>query len=99
MDRASARRLIRERAGQMAPIPHAVERMIERRIDRQSVKRCLERGTLVEGPARDIASQQWRCTIEAQLDGVLWRIVVEIPEDGLLVITVIDVRRAKPRRR
>lgn len=72
-------------------IPHAVQQMIRRRIDRLSVIRCLKRGVVTEGPAPELGTGNWRCVMEAQIDGERLRVVVEIPTEGLLVITAVLV--------
>ncbi len=96
MKPAEAQRAIRQRAAHslnVVLLPHALQRMRTRRIDALQVVRSLQRGTITEGPYRHIKSGQWRCNVEATINGDLLRVVVEIPDAPPLleVITVIGL--------
>jgi len=94
---AEARKVIRERAQSslnIAPTRHALAQMRARKIDRLQVERCLQRGSITEGPYVPTNSRtgNWRCAVEARVSGDWVRVVVEIAEAALLeVITVIAV--------
>ncbi len=94
MKQSEALKTIRARAADsqnVLLIHHARVQMRKRGVDVLQVVRCLQRGSITEGPYRDMKSGQWRCNVEAKAGGELIRVVVEIPEKPpyLEVITVI----------
>jgi len=98
MNPADALRIIRERAadsGCVVILPHARDRMVERKIDRLEILRVLRAGAITDGPWVDARSDNERCRLEGQVDGEWIGVVVEIPENrpDLLVVTVIDLDR------
>jgi hypothetical protein len=71
--------------------------MLERHIDFLDVQRCLQGGSITEGPyvPTDSRTGAWRCNVEGLMDGQRLRVVVELPDDppDLIVVTVIDIAR------
>jgi hypothetical protein len=73
-------------------LPHATMRMKERNITQSQVFRCLKRGYIIEGPAKEI-NGNWRMVLETCSAGDRIRVVAEIEEDKngnlLIVVTVM----------
>jgi hypothetical protein len=66
---------------------HALKRMRERRITRTQVLRCLELGSIIEGPSRDHHGN-WVCSVQRLAAGDPVGVVVAIePTSNLIVIT------------
>lgn len=56
---------------------HARERMVQRKITRPQILRCLENGKISESPYRD-PKGDWRCTIEHYTAGSVITVAVAI---------------------
>jgi len=96
MKQPEAQKIIRTRAASslnVVFVHHAQLQMRKRGIDALQVFRCLQRGSITEGPYRAIKSGQWRCNVDARTGGDLIRVVVEISDkpELLEVITVIGL--------
>jgi Domain of unknown function (DUF4258) len=94
MKQPEAQKIIRARAAvslNVVFVHHARLQMRKRGVDALQVVRCLQRGSITEGPYRAIKTGQWRCNVEARAGGDLIRVVVEISDKPHLleVITVI----------
>jgi hypothetical protein len=70
---------------------HAERKMRERHITRTQVLRCLTRGSVVEGPSRDVKGN-WTMKLEALSAGELIAVVAALDRDeagnSIIVITV-----------
>jgi hypothetical protein len=93
----NALRIIREVAEDSARVvflSHPRKQMRQRKIMPTQVLKCLKRGAIIEGPARDIKGN-WRCTLNWRHAGDEVSVVVAIKHDHnmrrkLLVITAFS---------
>lgn len=90
----SALRILREVAADSSRVfftHHAKQRMRERKISRSQVDRCLAKGSITEGPARD-AKGNWKITLEIFTAGESVSVAVAIDYDSngnfIVVVTV-----------
>ena len=92
LSKDAATRKVRELAATSANIvliPHAKKRGSRRAINRIMVERCLQRGTLIEGPYLSTKSGLWRMNFFRHAAGEEMTCVVEIDwPNKLLVVTV-----------
>jgi hypothetical protein len=91
MSTPAALKIIRAAATDPAPrvafLDHALKQMRKRRITRTQVLRCLEIGSITEGPTRDLHGN-WTCRVERLVAGDPVGVVVAIePTSNLIVIT------------
>lgn len=72
-------------------IPHARQSMKKRHITLAQVIDCLRKGSITEGPYRDIGSGNWRIRMEYYTSGQYLTVVAEIftnnNNEKILVIT------------
>ena len=92
LSREAALQKVRELASEsrnIVLIPHARLRGAQRMINRLMVERCLQKGTITEGPYRALRTGYWRMTFSRRAAGEEMTCVVEIDwPDRLLVVTV-----------
>lgn len=94
---AAALRMIRQLAENSRQIvvvkPHGTDAMRARRVSRMQVERCLQKGTICEGPFMN-SHGNWQVTMYRHAAGEELKCAVAIEwEERLLVITVMPVRR------
>lgn len=80
-------------AGQYQFSKHALDRVVERRIDIATTKHVLLNGCEDKPKTRfDKSNNKWKYAIKGTtLDDLLVRVIVTFDEKGLLVITVMHV--------
>jgi len=87
-------REIAKDSGRVVMLPHARKRMSERKISLTQILRCLEKGAVVEGPARS-ANGNWELKLEDCYAGEVIQVVLALDNDKagnkILVITVITL--------
>lgn len=91
MSRPIALQYIRSAAAEsrLVWLPHAKQRMRQRRISPAQVLSCLTRGVMTEGPALDIKGY-WRCTMERLAAGEEVTVIVSFnSRERVLVISVM----------
>ena len=84
MDRPQAQAILADLArdsGNIIVTHHAQERMDERGITWRQVVRCLEKGTITEGPAPDLKGG-WKLTVETISAGDPLAVVAAVTEDA-----------------
>lgn len=95
LNKTRAEQLLREIAKDSARIvftQHAKSRMDKRRITHTQVIRCLTKGHIIEGPARDIKGN-WKMTLEILTAGTVVKTVAALDYDTtrqnyVIVVTV-----------
>lgn len=90
LSRARAKEILKELAEDSSNVHfgrHALDRMEEREIDTVQVLRIIERGSIIEGPTKDIRGD-WECKLHGLSAGQRLTVCVAIRRSGRSVIIV-----------